>query len=377
MKKYKICFWLNVPSNHQTLFLEALNQDKRIDLQVRYFDKPTEDRLSLGWRDENSLNDYEQYVDTAGDGLRTMGDWQERIHITIGYSYPFNKELVPMFIETKVKWVHWSERYGIGLAQRLRFNITLFKLLRPLFLLTKRSYGSLVNKYAFGCYAQGVLACKDFIIMGIDESKIEDLFYTTESPRDDHIVQKSFAYKYNFIYVGRLNKGKGIEDLLRSYNDLTNADDWGLVLVGNDETNGYYQELSKKLGIDKKIQFVGGVKAEEVLPYFNGSDVFVMPSRYDGWGAVVNEAASMGLPLIGSDQLGASHHLIKSGENGYMFEAGDVQELTYTMQQYISYPELIKKHGARSKEIYEEFSPEKNVERFVSAMDKWGNRVNR
>lgn len=376
MNLYKVCFWLNVPSNHQTLFLEALNKDKRVDLQVRYFDKPSEDRLKIGWRDENSLHEYEQYVVGPNEALKTLDDWKERIHITTGYSYPFNRVLIPLLIEKDIKWVHWSERYGIGLAQRLNYNIILFKLLRPFFLLTKRSYGKLVNKYALGCFAQGKLARKDFISIGISDSKIEDLYYTTAPlDRTDKTskILKDFSCKHHFLYVGRLNKRKGIEELLRAYTDLTNTNEWGLVLVGNDETNGYLKKMAEKLGIGEKVLFVGGIKADKVSSYFSAANVFVLPSRFDGWGAVVNEASSIGLPLIASDQTGAALHLIKDGENGFIIAAGQTRALTNAMQKYISDSTLLLSHGKFSQKIFNDFSPQNNVLRFISSLNKWHN----
>ena len=377
MKQYKVCFWLNVPSNHQTLFLEALNQDERVDLQVRYFDKPNEDRLKMGWRDEKSLHEYELYVDSVDGAIASLKDWKERIHIVIGYSYPFNRELIPLLIKNKVKWIHWSERYGVGLAKKLNYSVGLFKLLRPLFLLTKRPYGRVVDKYALGCFAQGDLARKDFVKMGIRNDKIEDLYYiTVPLDANDQQVEllKDFSYEHKFLYVGRLNKRKGIEDLLIAFSTLSDADNWGLVLVGNDEENGYYQKVSKKIGIEKRVLFAGGVNSDEVSSFFGASDVFVLPSRFDGWGAVVSEAASVGLPIIASDQTGASFHLVKNGKNGYIVGAGNTNELAVAMQNYVSDRELLVRHGNLSEELFKDFSSEKNVDRFVVAIEKWNQR---
>lgn len=374
MNQYKVCFWLNVPSNHQTSFLEALNQDERIDLQIRYFDKPSEDRLRMGWRDENSLHEYEQYVNGLDDALITLEDWQDRIHIVIGYSYSFNCKLVPIFIKSHVKWVHWSERYGVGLAKKLNYSVRLFKLLRPLLLLTKRPYGRLVDKYALGCFSQGDLSRKDFIQMGINNDKIEDLYYTTTAlgkVKKEEKSLKNFPFERKFLYVGRLNKRKGIEDLLVAFSELSNVDQWGLILVGDDEKNGYYQNITKQMGIEKKVLFTGGVQSNEVSSFFSVSDVFILPSRYDGWGAVVNEAASMGLPIISTDQTGAAFHLIENDKNGYIVNAGDSHALAYAMQKYISGNELLHQHGTYSKELFKDFLPERNVSRFIEAMEKW------
>lgn len=370
----KICFWLNVPSNHQTLFLEALNQNEEIDLQVRYFEKSDPTRLQFGWRDEKSLAMYEKYVQDIDHALKITEDWNERINIIMGYGFGFNRLLLPILIGNKASWVHWSERHGVLLAEKLHYNVTLFKLLRPLFLWTKRSYGALVEKHALGCFSQGLLAKKDFITMGISENKIANLFYTTTPmTKTDEIPGnlKNFDFKYKFIYVGKLCERKGISDLLLAFSTLTDKADWGLVLLGQDTSDGSYQKLASELKIDTKVLFAGVVQESSINQYHSHCDVFILSSRFDGWGAVINEAASMGMPIIGSDQSGASHHLIKNNENGYIFSAGDTKGLANAMQNYVSHPEMINPHGKASLEFYRDFTPEKNVERFINALSIW------
>jgi glycosyltransferase involved in cell wall biosynthesis len=66
---------------------------------------------------------------------------------------------------------------------------------------------------------------------------------------------------------------------------------------------------------------------EDIPPIFAAADVFVLPSRHDGWGVVVNEALGAGLPIIASDRTGAAHDLVQHGVNGFVTGAGDVEAL--------------------------------------------------
>jgi glycosyltransferase involved in cell wall biosynthesis len=99
--------------------------------------------------------------------------------------------------------------------------------------------------------------------------------------------------------------------------------------------------------------------------------VLVLPSRFDGWGVVLNEGASMGLALISTGHCGAAYHLIQPGENGIRVNAGSVESLAAAMAAYTRNPELAAKHGRESVRISREYSPERNAKRFVAALETW------
>ncbi len=165
---------------------------------------------------------------------------------------------------------------------------------------------------------------------------------------------------------------KGVYDLLVAFSNLIDVShQWGLVLLGKDETNGNLKKVTKKLGIENKVLFVGSVKANKVSSYLKAVDVFVFPSRFDGWGVSLNEAAIMKLPLIASDQTGAASHLVEDNKNGFIVQAGNRIMLTEAMQKYINNIKLVSKHGDNSKKLIKYFTPENNVNIFLEALDKW------
>ena len=367
MKPYKICFWLNTKSTHQNPFLNELYTNNNIDLKVRYISNPSQNRIDIGW-DNTILENFEKYVSNFNEAKASVEDYNERIHIILGNKITFSQELINFFVKKKLKWIHWSERYGLVLANKLNFNILLFRILRPIYLCTKFSYGNLVNNYALGAFSHGELAKKDFEFIGIKKEKIKNLFYTSEIQASENIVKEKNSNIINFLYVGELSKRKGIEDLLRACSKLS-GNQWSLTLVGKDKSNGYYSKLIKELKITNNIEEIGVISYKKIGEYYNKADIFVFPSKFDGWGAVLNEAISYELPIISSNEASSSFTLIK--DNGFIFNAGKINELSSYMQKYIDNHYLIEDHSKNSKRLSEICTPKANVNRLIEALEQW------
>src|SRR5205823_740560 len=102
-----------------------------------------------------------------------------------------------------------------------------------------------------------------------------------------------------------------------------------------------------------------GFQPPEALPeYFARADVFVLPSRHDGWGVVVNQAIGAGLPVICSDAVGAGLDLVEEGVNGLRFAAGDVDGLQRAMEIVAANPELARAWGEASRRKAMDITPE-------------------
>ena len=83
----------------------------------------------------------------------------------------------------------------------------------------------------------------------------------------------------------------------------------------------------------------------------------------------MNEAASLGLALIGSDQSGASWHLIHEGITGSRFKAGSWRSLAEVMRRYVEDPQMASRQGALARELFErDFTPDANVRRLLAAL---------
>ena len=79
------------------------------------------------------------------------------------------------------------------------------------------------------------------------------------------------------------------------------------------------------------VHLVGFVNQTELPTYYAAADVFVLPSQYETWGLVLNEAMASGLPGIVSDGCGAAQDMIIEGETGYSYPMGNVKKLAKIM----------------------------------------------
>ncbi len=120
--------------------------------------------------------------------------------------------------------------------------------------------------------------------------------------------------------------------LLLAHRELSKKVKSSLVFVGD----GYLRDKMEKYINDNNLEnvFIMGFRNQSELPGFYAmSDVFVLPSKLEPWGLVVNEAMCFGLPVIVSDQVGASGDLVVDDENGYIFPACNINALTKSLTE--------------------------------------------
>lgn len=170
-----------------------------------------------------------------------------------------------------------------------------------------------------------------------------------------------------FLLCGQMIARKGVDLLLEAFARLDSSA--RLLLVGREaELPAMLAPLPAE--VRERITYAG-FQAPDALPqFFAQADVFVLPSRYDGWGVVVNQALGAGLPIICSDAVGAAHDLVESGVNGLLFKNGDVASLTEAMQLLAGHPEHLHTWGAASRAKSVEWSPEAGAAKWVEALQQ-------
>ena len=80
-----------------------------------------------------------------------------------------------------------------------------------------------------------------------------------------------------------------------------------------------------------------------------------MADLYDGWGLVLNEATSMGLPIIATDRVGSASDLVINGINGYIIKSGDVKELSSKIIEILKNDDKLRKYSSSSRKIFENY----------------------
>ena len=162
-------------------------------------------------------------------------------------------------------------------------------------------------------------------------------------------VDRSGRDGCTFLYVGRLDPEKGLDTLLEAFREVPG--ELALVGAGSDE-----QRLRALAG--ERVRFEGAKDRDELVDHYRDADVFVLPSRSEPWGMVLNEAAAAGLPLVATEESGAARDLIEEGVNGFRVPAGDVSALRERLTRLAADAELRASAGARSRELARRFTPE-------------------
>ncbi len=129
----------------------------------------------------------------------------------------------------------------------------------------------------------------------------------------------------DILYVGQLIARKRVDLLLQAFSEL-DIPSARLRIIGRGAEEQNLRQLASRLGIAGQVQFLPGMPNADIVAAMAAADVLVLPSRFDGWGAVVNEALMVGTPVVCSDRCGASD-VIEDGRNGYVFEAGSARSL--------------------------------------------------
>jgi glycosyltransferase involved in cell wall biosynthesis len=142
------------------------------------------------------------------------------------------------------------------------------------------------------------------------------------------------------LYVGRLVECKRPGDLMAAF-ALACADAPHprpyLLMVGEGELRPALEAEASRLGLDR-VRLLG-FRAQEHLPaYYDLADIFVLPSAQEPWAMVVNEAMNCGLAVVASDRVGAAADLVRDGENGVVFTAGDVDGLAAALRPLLADP---------------------------------------
>ncbi len=330
-----------------------------MDLVVHYFSRVYAQRIRLGWSEAPLLGAGESYVKPELAALQACPDWRERIHVVPGYSSGFLLALAARLSLESVRWVHWSEPSRPWLKWYLTYPV-------------KRLYAMLINRYALGALAIGRLAEEDFVRWGVEAGRIRFLPYSIAAlapppPRASEVAAPADPV---FAFVGVLCRRKGIDILLEAFAEvLARYPRARLRLSGYDESGGAYARLAVRLGIAHAVAFLGSIPAAEISGSIAACDVLVLPSRFDGWGMVLNEAASLGKALIATDACGSAHHLIVPQANGLRVAAEDPPALAAAMLRYCSEPGLASRHGRESYGIFAQFTPQRNAERLQDCLE--------
>ncbi len=153
------------------------------------------------------------------------------------------------------------------------------------------------------------------------------------------------------LFASKLQPRKHADDLLEAYARLCASGAIPpphLVIAGDGEQRAALELRANELGLGG-VRFAGFRNQSELPAFFALADVFVLPSRHEPWGLIVNEAMAAGCPVIVSDEVGAHADLVTDGVEGFVFPVGDVAALATALERVLSTTQQARRMGEAAR----------------------------
>jgi glycosyltransferase involved in cell wall biosynthesis len=141
---------------------------------------------------------------------------------------------------------------------------------------------------------------------------------------------------------------------------------WDLAIAGDGPERRAIEEHIAALGLTQAVRLLGHLPYDHLPVAYGFAGIFVMPSKTDQWGLVVNEAMAAGLPVLVSHSAGCSKELVEQGVNGYTFDPSDPNELAQLLIRMSTSADLASM-GRESQRIISLWGPSRFAEGLMSA----------
>ncbi len=400
----KIAFYTTVISPHQLPFALAISRKVGVEnYRYIYTEALSEQRRRMGWliTNDNGLEEYQflsansqmaiewlHEADVVLSAVRDLPLFEYRVNLkklTIYISERWFKPprgilrlLVPTYFKMAKTIIHYlwtsSSFYyfplGIHAARDMARLCGLFS----------GDIGCLwrVSRFAAECKAGGRLSLshetkKRSRLAQNYLSKMRMWGYFTEcSSLPESVVLADKPGTLHVLWVGRMLSVKRVDVLLEAVIGLRKEGlDIRLTLVGGDGEKenlmACHAQMAQLPYVHEGISFVDFVPMQDVRTLMRQHDVYVLPSDGgEGWGCVLNEAFAEGMCVVGTYESGAAATLINDEENGLLFHAGDVNELTKCLNKLldVDLQNRLRKKGIEQLRSY--WSPEVAANMFVA-----------
>jgi glycosyltransferase involved in cell wall biosynthesis len=201
--------------------------------------------------------------------------------------------------------------------------------------------------------------------IGIDEEE----FVNSPPPMELFKKYPQLNSKFVILFLGRINFKKGLDDLISAMNVIIKKVPHAhLLIVGNDEEN-YMRDVNKwirQYQLEDVVTYAGPVFGQERIMFFQDSHIFVLPSYSENFGLAVIEAMYFGLPVVITDNVGASEHVL-AADAGVVIRKNFL-DLAEAIMNLVQDRKLAEKFGNNGKKyVNEHLTWDKVAQRFLQA----------
>ena len=281
-------FWQNMVSIHQVALLKHLAQDNMVLLvAAQAFEQIRNDS---GWNMPDMGKVHIITSPSATEVNKLLKEHSDACHIFSGITaYPMVYSAFRKACRKKLRIFVYMEPYETE-GFKCCFRLIYYRLLAL-------RYGHCIS----AILATGETGVKDYEKAGFNSNRIYEWGYFTEAPaRQMSLVRKN--RKRKILFVGRLDHNKQVMSLIESF-IRTCKDVAELSIVG---TGPLKEQVEQSAEQHSSVKYLGVLPNQQLKELMKELDVLVLPSLYDGWGSVVNEALQAGLQVLCSDACGAA-----------------------------------------------------------------------
>ncbi|MGE9290242.1 MAG: glycosyltransferase family 4 protein [Puniceicoccales bacterium] len=212
------------------------------------------------------------------------------------------------------------------------------------------------------CISDGVKRSMEVWLPGLSGRLVTAANGVDLTPLQGLTRTKSANGEIRFLSVGRVIPKKNFEVAIRALAAL-GTPNWTYTIVGEGEQRSELEALSKTLGVADRVRFAGYV--DDVVPFYATSDVFLLPSLWEGFGLVAVEAMGAGLPVFAADVAGLSEVVGRDGEAGVLIPPTDVELWVNVLRTVTGDPGEIARMSAVARERAKAYSIDQTAENYL------------
>lgn len=308
----KFIFWQNIISIHQSAFIKALAYKYDVILVAeQVLDKQ---RLTESWNVPN-MGKAKIILSPSSEQIDEMLSDRSVHHAFSGIdAYPMIYSAFKLAVKKRCKISVIAEPYDwTGIRGKLRW-------LKYTLLFAK------YRRYIDHFFTTGNHGIRCFHQSGFPLRKLHHWGYFTEP---EMISSFTVNQSPKIIFVGKIDTRKNVLSLVDKLNEVPELYE-ATYIIG---TGPLVNELKKAIECNSKIHYLGPLPNDKVNQFISRCDLLVLPSLFDGWGAVINEALSQGTRVLCSDMCGAGI-LLDGDKRGGVFNLND-KSLNFKLNHWL------------------------------------------
>lgn len=311
----RFVFWQNVVSIHQSAFIKALALKHEVTLVAA--EKIDEQRLREKWN-VPSMGNATVIIAPSETLIVKLIYGEETHHVFSGINaYPMVYRAFKLAVKKGLHVSIMVEPYEwAGVKGWLR---------RIMYALLYLRFGKNISHV----FATGNMGVKCYRRSGFPSNKVHQWGYFTEQKESD-IKQSNNHILPSLIFIGKIDERKNILSLAKCASKLNHRFD-KMLIIGTGPLEPELKEIIKDIS---NIEFIGAIPNNEIAGYLAESDLLILPSKFDGWGAVVNEALSQGTRVLCSNHCGAET-LLDGEKRGGTFLLENEKDLEEKLSYWI------------------------------------------